>query len=209
MRGDEQEAEEWVRRIDEAEAGHASAADIERLYYALKSCPETGRGGAWCSVASGYARIAALPYAPVSVLRALTYDALHVTSNKTYARTAGQVVNKLGDNVALPRDMYAALEQEFGGNSGVCPEMGVRNPRRANEVARRVIFGNPASGDAPFGPWRTLQAVRDGVVSGRDVLAYLGARREWTVMDATNGDSDTYVWSWNDAFKLESGMCKL
>lgn len=46
MRGDEQEAEEWVRRIDEAEAGHASAADIERLYYALKSCPETGRGGA-------------------------------------------------------------------------------------------------------------------------------------------------------------------
>ena len=101
MRGDEQESEEWVRRIDEAEAGHASAADIERLYYALKSCPETGRDGAWCSVASGYARIAALPYAPVSVLRALTYDALHVTSNKTYARTAGQVVNKLGDNATL------------------------------------------------------------------------------------------------------------
>ena len=56
MRGDEQEAEEWVRRIDEAEAGHASAADIERLYYALKSCPETGRGGAWLAATRGLLR---------------------------------------------------------------------------------------------------------------------------------------------------------
>lgn len=65
------------------------------------------------------------------------------------------VVCALGDNPALPRAAYDGLERVYGGDGGVCPELGVRNPVYANRVARRTILGNPAD-CAAYVPERTL-----------------------------------------------------
>ena len=78
--------------------------------------------------------------------------------------------------------MYAALEREFGGDSGVCPEMGACSPRRANEVSRRVILGGE-EGFREDGvlPDVVLGAVRHGIAAAGDVLACLLKPREWWV----------------------------
>ena len=115
------------------------------------------------------------------------------------------VVYALGDNPALPRDEYDSLERAYGGDGGVCPELGVRNLVYANRVARRTILGNPA-GCVAYVPERTLQAVREGIVDDKDVLAYLGeGRREWTLRDY----SGKWVWTEDDALNVEMRLCGL
>lgn len=115
------------------------------------------------------------------------------------------VVCALGDNPALPRAAYESLERAYGGDDGVCPELGVRNPVCANRVARRTILGNPA-GCVAYVPKRSLQAVRDGIVDDKDVLAYLGeGKREWTLRDG----SDKWVWTEDNALNVEMRLCGL
>lgn len=115
------------------------------------------------------------------------------------------VVYALGDNPALPSAAYESLERAYGGDGGVCPELGVRNPVYANRVARRTILGNPA-GCVAYVPERTLQAVREGIVTDRDVLAYLGeGEREWTLRDY----GGKWVWTEGDALSVEMRLCGL
>jgi hypothetical protein len=115
------------------------------------------------------------------------------------------VVYALGDNQGLPLAAYESLERAYGGDDGVCPELGVRNPVYANRVARRTILGNPA-GCVAYVPKMTLQAVRDGIVDDKDVLAYLGeGRREWALRDY----SDRWVWTEDNALSVEMRLCGL
>lgn len=118
--------------------------------------------------------------------------------SKGFDDLAFPVVYALGDNPALPRDAYEGLERAYGGDDGVCPELGVRHPVYANRVSRRTILGNPA-GCVAYVPERTLQAVREGIVDDKDVLAYLGeGKREWTLRVGDDKllwtESDGWVW---------------
>ena len=115
------------------------------------------------------------------------------------------VVYALGDNQGLPRDAYECLERAYGGDNGVCHELGARNPVYANRVELRTLLGNP-DGCVAYVPERTLQAVRDGIVDDGDVLAYLSeGEREWALRDYSN----RWVWTEDDALSVEMRLCGL
>lgn len=125
--------------------------------------------------------------------------------SKEFDDLAFPVVYALGDNPALTLDAYESLERAYGGDGGVCPELGVRNHVYANRVARRTVLGNPA-GCVAYVPKRTLQAVREGIVDDKDVLAYLGeGRREWTLRDY----GGKWLWAEDDALSVEMRLCGL
>lgn len=125
--------------------------------------------------------------------------------SKEFDDLAFPVVYALGDNQALPCAAYDGLERAYGGDGGVCPELGVRNPVYANRVARRTILGNPA-GCVAYVPERTLQAVREGIVDDKDVLAYLGeGKRKWTLRDY----GGKWLWTEDDALNVEMRLCGL
>lgn len=197
---------EWMRRIERAEAGDATASDALALYdsfMSLDDVPARGRG--WVSGRFRLARLASLPFAPARMLTDMAAVLVDGAGSKGFDDLAFLVVYALGDNPALPRDAYDCLERVYGGDGGVCPELGVRNPVYANRVARRTILGNPA-GCVAYVPERTLQAVREGIVTDSDVLAYLGeGKREWTLRDY----SDMLVWSEDDALSVEMRLCGL
>ena len=200
--------DEWMRRIERAEADEATSSDVLALYDSLMShddVPSRGRG--LLSVHQfRLARLASLPSAPVRMLAdmaAILVDG--AGSEGFYDELAFPVVYALGDNPALPRAAYDSLEYVYGGDGGVCPELGVRNPVYANRVARRTILGNPA-GCVAYVPERTLQAVREGIVDDKDVLAYLGeGEREWMLRDY----SDRCAWTESDALNVEIRLCGL
>lgn len=199
--------EEWMRRIEQAEDGDATASAVMALYDSLMShddVPSRGRGRL-----SGrqyrLARLASLPSAPASMLTDMAAVLVDGAGSEDFDDLAFPVVYALGDNPALPRAAYDSLERAYGGDDGVCPELGVRNPVYANSVARRTILGNPA-GCVAYVPERTLQAVREGIVTDRDVLAYLGeGEREWTLRDG----SDKWVWTEDNALNVEMRLCGL
>lgn len=198
--------DEWLRRIRRAEAGEAAASDVMALYDFIMSrddVPSRGRG--WLSGHFRLARIASLPSAPARMLMDMAAVLVDGAGDVVFDAMGDLVVYALGDNPALPRAAYESLERAYGGDDGVCPELGVRNPVYANRVARRTILGNPA-GCVAYVPKRTLQAVRDGIVDDKDVLAYLGeGKREWTLRDY----SDRCVWSEDDALSVEMRLCGL
>lgn len=199
--------DEWMRRIERAEDGDATASAVLALYDSLVShgdVPSRGRGRL-----SGrqfrLARLASLPSAPARMLMDMAAVLVDGAGSEDFDDLAFPVVYALGDNPALPRAAYDSLERVYGGDDGVCPELGVRNPVYANRVARRTILGNPA-GCAAYVPERTLQAVRDGIVTDRDVLAYLGeGEREWTLRDY----GGKWVWTEDDALNVEMRLCGL
>ena len=198
--------DEWLRRIQRAEAGEATASDVMALYDFIMSrddVPSRGRG--WLSGHFRLARLASLPSAPARMLADMAAVLVDGAGDVVFDAMGDLVVYALGDNPALARDAYDGLERAYGGDGGVCPELGVRNPVYANSVARRTILGNPA-GFVAYVPERTLQAVREGIVDDKDVLAYLGeGEREWTLRDY----SGRRVWTEGDALNVEMRLCGL
>lgn len=198
--------DEWLRRIRRAEAGDATASDVLALYDFIMSheeVPSHGRG--WLNGHSRLARIASLSSAPARMLTEIAAVLVDGAGSEGFDDLAFPIVYALGDNQALPRAAYDGLERAYGGDGGVCPELGVRNPVYANRVARRTVLGNPA-GCVAYVPERTLQAVRDGIVDDRDVLAYLGeGERTWMLRDYIG----KWVWSEGDALNVEMRLCGL
>ena len=165
--------------------------------------PSRGRG--WLSGHFRLARLASLPSSPARMLADMAAVLVDGAGDVVFDAMGDLVVYALGDNPALPRAAYDSLERAYGGDDGVCPELGVRNPVYANRVARRTILGNPA-GCVAYVPKRSLQAVREGIVDDKDVLAYLGeGRREWTLRDG----SDKWVWTEDNALSVEIRLCGL
>ena len=199
--------DEWMRRIEQAEDGATTASAVLALYDSLVShgdVPSHGRGRL-----SGrqfrLARLASLPSAPVRMLADMAAVLVDGAGSEDFDDLAFPIVYALGDNPALPRDAYDGLERVYGGDGGVCPELVVRNPVYANRVARRTILGNPA-GCVAYVPERTLQAVREGIVDDKDVLAYLGeGERKWVLRDY----GGKWVWTEGDALKVEMRLCGL
>lgn len=198
--------DEWLRRIQRAEAGEATASDVMALYDFIMSrddVPSRGRG--WLSGHFRLERLASLPSAPARMLADMAAVLVDGAGDVVFDAMGDLVVYALGENPALPRAAYDSLERAYGGDDGVCPELGVRNPVYANRVARRTILGNPA-GCVAYVPKRSLQAVREGIVDDKDVLAYLGeGRREWTLRDG----SDKWVWTEDNALSVEIRLCGL
>lgn len=205
--GDAWDDDEWMRRIERAEDGAATASDVLALYDSLMSHDDVPARG--CGRLKGrqyrLARLSLLPSAPARMLMDMAAVLVDGAGSKEFDDLAFPVVYALGDNQGLPRDAYDDLERAYGGDDGVCPELGVRNPSYANSVARRTILGNPA-GCGAYVPERTLQAVREGIVTDRDVLAYLGeGKREWTLRDG----GGKWVWTEDDALSVEMRLCGL
>lgn len=199
--------DEWMRRIEQAEDGDATASAVLALYDSLMSHDDAPSRGVGRLMGRQYrlARLASLPSAPASMLMDMATVLVDGAGGKEFDDLAFPVVYALGDNPALPRAAYDSLERAYGGDGGVCPELGVRNPLHANRVARRTILGNPA-GCVAYVPERTLQAVRESIVDDKDVLAYLGeGKREWTLRDY----SDRWVWTEDDALSVEMRLCGL
>ena len=198
--------DEWLRRIQRAAAGEATASDVMALYDFIMSrddVPSRGRG--WLSGHFRLARLASLPSAPARMLADMAAVLVDGAGDVVFDAMGDLVVYALGDNPALPRAAYDSLERAYGGDDGVCPELGVRNPVYANRVPRRTILGNP-DGCVAYVPKRSLQAVREGIVDDKDVLAYLGeGRREWTLRDG----SDKWVWTEDNALSVEIRLCGL
>lgn len=198
--------DEWMRRIEQAEDGDTTASDVLALYDSLMSLEDVpARGRGWLTGRFRLARLASLPSAPARMLTDMATILVAGAGGEGFDDLAFPVVYALGDNPALPHAAYDSLERAYGGDGGVCPELGVRNPVYANRAARRTILGNPA-GCVAYVPERTLQAVREGIVTDSDVLAYLGeGKREWTLRDY----SDRWVWSEDDALSVEMHLCGL
>lgn len=199
--------DEWMRRIERAEDGDATASAVLTLYDSLMSlddAPVRVRGRL-IGLQYRLARLASLPSAPARTLTHMAAVLVDGAGGEGFDDWAVPVVYALGDNQGLPLAAYESLERAYGGDDGVCPELGVRNPVYANRVARRTILGNPA-GCVAYVPKMTLQAVREGIVDDKDVLAYLGeGKREWTLRDY----SDRCVWSEDDALSVEMRLCGL
>lgn len=199
--------DEWMRRIEQAEDGAATASAVMALYDSLMSHDDAPSRGVGWLMGRQYrlARLASLPSAPARMLADMAAVLVDGAGSKEFDDLAFPVVYALGDNQALPCAAYDSLERAYGGDGGVCPELGVRNPVYANSVARRTILGNPA-GCVAYVPERTLQAVREGIVTDRDVLAYLGeGEREWTLRDY----GGKWVWTEGDALSVEMRLCGL
>lgn len=199
--------DEWMRRLDLAEDGDATASTVLALYDSLMSHDDVPVRGCGRLIGRQYrlARLASLPSAPARMLADMAAVLVDGAGSKEFDDLAFPVVYALGDNQALPCAAYDSLERAYGGDGGVCPELGVRNPVYANSVARRTILGNPA-GCVAYVPERTLQAVREGIVTDRDVLAYLGeGEREWTLRDY----GGKWVWTEGDALSVEMRLCGL
>lgn len=196
-----------MRRIEQAEDGDATASAVLALYDSLMSQDDVpSRGCGWLSGRQyRLARLASLPSAPARMLMDMSAILVDGAGSEGFDDLTFPVVYALGDNPALPSAAYDSLERAYGGDGGVCPELGVRNPVYANRVARRTILGNPA-GYVAYVPERTLQAVREGIVTDRDVLAYLGeGEREWTLRDY----GGKRVWTESDALNVEMRLCGL
>lgn len=200
------DVDEWLRRVELAEDGNATASDVLALYDSLMSLDDMpSRGVGWLTCQFNLARLASLPYAPARMLTDMAAILVDGAGDDGFDDVAVPVVYALGDNQGLPLDAYESLERAYGGDGGVCPELGVRNHVYANRVARRTVLGNPA-GCVAYVPKRTLQAVREGIVDDKDVLAYLGeGRREWTLRDG----SDKWVWTEDNALSVEIRLCGL
>lgn len=199
--------DEWMRRIERAEDGDATASAVLALYDSLVSHDDVPSRGCGRLMGRQYrlARLASLPSAPARMLMDMAAILVDGAGGDGFDDLAFPVVYALGDNPALPRDAYGSLERVYGGDDGVCPELGVRNPVYANRVARRTILGNPA-GCAAYVPERALQAVREGIVDDGDVLAYLGeGEREWMLRDY----GGKWVWTEDDALNVEMRLCGL
>lgn len=199
--------DEWMRRIEQAEDGDATASAVLALYDSLMSHDDAPSRGVGRLSGRQYrlARLASLPSAPARMLMDMAAVLVDGAGSEGFDDLAFPVVYALGDNPALTRAAYDSLERVYGGDGGVCPELGVRNPVYANRVARRTILGNPA-GCVTYVPERTLQTVREGIVDDKDVLAYLGeGKREWTLRDY----SGKWVWTEDDALKVEMRLCGL
>lgn len=199
--------EEWMRRIEQAEDGDATASDVLALYSSLMSYDDVPSRGVGWLMGRQYrlARLASLPSAPASMLMDMAAVLVDGAGSKEFDDLAFPIVYALGDNQGLPLAAYESLERAYGGDDGVCPELGVRNPAYANSVARRTILGNSA-GCVAYVPERTLQAVREGIVDDKDVLAYLGeGKRKWTLRVG----GEKLLWTEDDALNVEMRLCGL
>ena len=199
--------DEWMRRIELAEDGDATASAVLTLYDSLMSLDDASVRvrGRLIGLQYRLARLASLPSAPARMLTHMAAVLVDGAVGEGFDDLAVPVVYALGDNQGLPLAAYESLERAYGGDDGVCPELGVRNPVYANRVARRTILGNPA-GCVAYVPKMTLQAVRDGIVDDKGVLAYLGeGRREWALRD----NSDRWVWTEDTALSVEMRLCGL
>lgn len=207
MDGSAWDDDEWMRRVELAEDGDATASAVLALYDSLMPHDDAPSRGVGWLMGRQYrlARLASLPSAPARMLTGMAAVLVDGAGSESFDVLAFPVVYALGDNPALPRAAYDGLERAYGGDDGVCPELGVRHPVYANRVARRTILGNPA-GCVAYVPERTLQAVRESIVDDKDVLAYLGeGKREWTLRDG----GSKWLWTEDDALKVEMRLCGL
>ena len=131
--------DEWMRRIEQAEDGDATASAVLALYDSLMSQDDVpSRGCGWLSGRQyRLARLASLPSAPARMLMDMSAILVDGAGSEGFDDLTFPVVYALGDNPALPSAAYDSLERAYGGDGGVCPELGVRNPVYANRVARR------------------------------------------------------------------------
>lgn len=198
--------DEWMRRIERAEAGDATASDVLALYDSFMSHDDVpSRGCGWLTGRFRLARLASLSSAPVRMLTHMAAVLVDGARGEGFDDLAVPIVYALGDNQGLPLAAYESLERAYGGDDGVCPELGVRNPVYANRVARRTVLGNSA-GCVAYVPERTLQAVREGIVDDKDVLAYLGeGKRKWTLRVG----GEKLLWTEDDALNVEMRLCGL
>ena len=132
--------DEWMRRIEQAEDGDATASAVLALYDSLMSQDDVpSRGCGWLSGRQyRLARLASLPSAPARMLMDMSAILVDGAGSEGFDDLTVPVVYALGDNPALPSAAYDSLERAYGGDGGVCPELGVRNPVYANRVARRT-----------------------------------------------------------------------
>lgn len=113
--------DEWMRRVEQAEGGDATASAVLALYDSLMShddAPSRGCGrlmGRQCRLA----RLASLPPAPARVLMGMAAVLVDGASGEDFDDLAFPVVRALGDNPALPRAAYDGLERVYGGGGGV------------------------------------------------------------------------------------------
>ena len=183
---------------DNVPGGRVSAA-----YWRVRAF--VGCGG-WSGAWWAWVRFAAMSHAPADVLSDMAACCLYGGGRWDVTR---QVVSNLCDNTALPDSVFRVLVDTFGED---LPELGACNPRYANEVSRRVILGGE-EGFREDGvlPDAVLGAVRHGIVTAGDVLAYLLKPREWWVEYAgpaghpAGADSQS-EWSSTDAARLRGRM---
>ena len=118
--------DEWMRRIEQAEDGDATASAVLALYDSLMSRDDApSRGSGWLKGRQyRLARLASLPSAPARMLMDMAAVLVDGAGSEGFDDLAFPVVYALGDNPALPRAAYESLERAYGGDNGVCPELG-------------------------------------------------------------------------------------
>ena len=114
--------DEWMRRIEQAEDGAATASAVMALYDSLMShddAPSRGVGGL---MGRQYrlARLASLPSAPARMLADMAAVLVDGAGSKEFDDLAFPVVYALGDNQALPCAAYDSLERASVACGGVC-----------------------------------------------------------------------------------------
>ena len=122
--------DEWMRRIEQAEDGAATASAVMALYDSLMSHDDVPSRGVGCLMGRQYrlARLASLPSAPASMLMDMAAVLVDGAGSKGFDDLAFPVVYALGDNPALQCAAYDGLERAYGGDGGVCPELGCVTP---------------------------------------------------------------------------------
>lgn len=109
--------DEWMRRIEQAEDGDATASAVLALYDSLVSHGDgSSRGrGRLSGRQFRLARLASLPSAPARMLADMAAVLVDGVGSEGFDDLAFPVVYALGDNPALPRDAYDGLERVYGG----------------------------------------------------------------------------------------------
>ena len=112
--------DEWMRRIEQAEDGAATASAVMALYDSLMSHDDAPSRGVGCLMGRQYrlARLASLPSAPARMLMDMAAVLVDGAGGDGFDDVAFPVVYALGDNPALPSaalDVNKYLKQPNGG----------------------------------------------------------------------------------------------
>ena len=115
------DGDEWMRRIEQAEDGDATASAVMALYDSLMSQDDVPSRGCGWLMGRQYrlARLASLPSAPTRMLTDMAAVLVDGAGSKGFDDLAFPVVYALGDNPALPSAAYDGLERAYGGDGGV------------------------------------------------------------------------------------------
>lgn len=98
------DVDEWLRRVELAEDGNATASDVLALYDSLMSLDDMpSRGVGWLTCQFNLARLTSLPYAPARMLTDMAAILVDGAGDDGFDDVAVPVVYALGDNPALSR----------------------------------------------------------------------------------------------------------